>query len=81
MTGRIAKMDDVIFWKKNKVFLRDERVETRALMMMKLATVVQFILFVALVLVYFLTSTWTIALIIVFAVVYIGTNLFVMKQI
>ncbi|MBC1604354.1 hypothetical protein HCJ39_06475 [Listeria rocourtiae] len=79
--GKPAKIDDVIFLKKTKAFLREETVDATSLFKMKLAVIVQFLTFVVLAVLYFTTDGWSIALMIIFGSVYLGTNAFIAKLI
>ncbi|MBA3926116.1 hypothetical protein [Listeria rustica] len=81
VTGRPAKIDDVIFLKKTKAYLRAEKVEPARLFKMKLAVIVQFVAFILLAIVYFTTDGGSIALMFIFGGIYLGTNAFIAKLI
>ncbi|KGL39177.1 hypothetical protein BMT55_01285 [Listeria newyorkensis] len=81
VTGRPAKIDDLIFLKKTKAYLREEKVEPTKLFKMKFAVIVQFVAFTLLAIVYFTTDGWGFALMTVFAGIYFGTNAFIAKLI
>lgn len=81
VTGRPAKIDDLLFLKKTKAYLREEKVEPAKLFKMKFAVIVQFVAFVLLAIIYFTTDGWNIALMIIFAGIYFGTNAFIAKLI
>ncbi|MBC2322459.1 hypothetical protein [Listeria booriae] len=81
VTGRPAKIDDVVFWKKTKAFLREHHEEAVNLGKMKCVAICQFICFVVAVYLYFVVDISSIILVPCFAVVYLGANLLYVKWI